>query len=67
MIKMLDLDCRTDEELKELRQNVMTSSADVATKVANIEAIDSKILGKNYKAILQDIKDGMADIDDLID
>ena len=67
MIKMLDLDCRTDEELKELRQNVMTSNADVATKVANIEAIDSKILGKNYKAILQDIKDGMADIDDLID
>ncbi len=67
MIKMLDLDCRTDEELKELRQNVMTSSADVATKVANIEAIDAKILGKNYKAILQDIKDGMADIDDLID
>ena len=67
MIKMLDLDCRTDEELKELRQNVMTSNADVATKVANIEAIDSKILGKNYKAILKDIKDGMADIDDLID
>jgi len=65
MIKMLDLDCRTDEELKRLKQSIITSDADIDTKIANIEAIDAKLLGKNYRAILEDIKAGMADIDDM--
>jgi hypothetical protein len=65
MIKMLDLDCRTDEELKRLKQSIITSDADIDTKIANIEAIDAKLLGKNYKAILEDIKAGMADLDDI--
>jgi len=30
-----------------------------------LSAIDAKLLGKNYKAILEDIKAGMADIDDM--
>jgi len=51
--------------LKRLKQSIITSDADIDTKIANIEAIDAKLLGKNYKAILEDIKAGMADIDDM--
>jgi len=67
MIKMLDLDCRTDEELRRLKQSVIISDADIDTKIANIEAIDAKLLGRNYKAVLEDIRAGMPDIDDIND
>jgi hypothetical protein len=65
MIKMLDLSNKTDKELVALKNRMKTSDADIDTKIANIEAIDAKLLGKNYKAILEDIKAGMADIDDM--
>jgi len=65
MIKMLDLSDKTDKELVTLKNRIKTSDADIDTKIANIEAIDAKLLGKNYKAILEDIKAGMADIDDI--
>jgi len=65
MIKMLDLSNKTDKELVALKNRIKISDADIDTKIANIEAIDAKLLGKNYKAILEDIKAGMADIDDM--
>jgi hypothetical protein len=65
MIKMLDLSDKTDKELVALKNRIKISDADIDTKIANIEAIDAKLLGKNYKAILEDIKAGMADIDDM--
>jgi hypothetical protein len=62
---MLDLSNKTDKELVALKNRIKISDADIDTKIANIEAIDAKLLGKNYKAILEDIKAGMADIDDM--
>jgi len=67
MIKMLDLTNKTDKELVALKNRMKTSDADIDTKIANIEAIDAKLLGRNYKAILEDIRAGMADIDDIND
>jgi hypothetical protein len=65
MIKMLDLSDKSDKELVALKNRIKISDADINTKIANIEAIDAKLLGKNYRAILEDIKAGMADIDDM--
>jgi len=65
MIKMLDLSNKSDKELVALKNRIKISDADINTKIANIEAIDAKLLGKNYRAILEDIKAGMADIDDI--
>jgi hypothetical protein len=62
---MLDLTNKTDKELVALKNRIKISDADIDTKIANIEAIDAKLLGKNYKAILADIAAGMADIDDM--
>jgi len=67
MIKMLDLSNKSDRELVALKNRIKISDADVDTKIANIEAIDAKLLGKNYRAILEDIKAGMPDIDDIND
>jgi len=67
MIKMLDLSNKSDRELVALKNRIKISDADVDTKIANIEAIDAKLLGKNYKAVLADIAAGMADIDDITD
>jgi hypothetical protein len=65
MIKMLDLSDKSDKELIALKNRIKISDADIDTKIANIKAIDAKLLGKNYRAILEDIKAGMADIDDM--
>jgi hypothetical protein len=65
MIKMLDLSDKSDKELVALKNRIKISDADIDTKIANIKAIDAKLLGKNYKAILEDIKAGMADLDDM--
>jgi len=65
MIKMLDLSDKSDKELVALKNRIKISDADINTKIANIEAIDAKLLGKNYRAILEDIKAGMADINDM--
>jgi hypothetical protein len=62
---MLDLSDKSDKELVALKNRIKISDADINTKIANIEAIDAKLLGKNYRAILEDIKAGMADIDDM--
>jgi hypothetical protein len=67
MIKMLDLSNKSDRELVALKNRIKISDADIDTKIANIEAIDAKLLGKNYRAILEDIKAGMADMDDIHD
>jgi hypothetical protein len=67
MIKMLDLSNKSDRELVALKNRIKISDADIDTKTANIEAIDAKLLGKNYRAILEDIKAGMADMDDIHD
>ncbi len=67
MIKMLDLTNKTDKELVALKNRMKTSDADIDTKIANIEAIDAKLLGRNYKAVLEDIRAGMPDIDDIND
>jgi hypothetical protein len=64
---MLDLSNKSDRELVALKNRIKISDADVDTKIANIEAIDAKLLGKNYRAILEDIKAGMADMDDIHD
>jgi hypothetical protein len=67
MIKMLDLSDKSDKELVALKNRIKISDADINTKIANIEAIDAKLLGKNYRAILEDIASGGADIDDIND
>jgi len=67
MIKMLDLSNKSDRELVALKNRIKISDADIDTKIANIEAIDAKLLGKNYRAVLEDIKAGMPDIDDIND
>jgi len=67
MIKMLDLSNKSDRELVALKNRIKISDADVDTKIANVEAIDAKLLGRDYKAILEDIKAGMPDIDDIND
>jgi len=67
MIKMLDLTNKTDKELVALKNRMKTSDADIDTKIANIEAIDAKLLGRNYKAILEDIVAGMPDMNDIHD
>jgi hypothetical protein len=67
MIKMLDLTNKTDKELVALKNRIKISDADIDTKIANIEAIDAKLLGRNYKAVLEDIVAGMPDIDDIND
>jgi hypothetical protein len=64
---MLDLSNKSDRELVALKNRIKISDADVDTKIANIEAIDAKLLGKNYRAVLEDIKAGMPDIDDIND
>jgi hypothetical protein len=64
---MLDLTNKTDKELVALKNRMKTSDADIDTKIANIEAIDAKLLGRNYKAVLEDIRAGMPDIDDIND
>jgi hypothetical protein len=67
MIKMLDLSNKSDRELVALKNRIKISDADIDTKIANIEAIDAKLLGRDYKAILEDIKAGMADMNDIHD
>jgi|GEM_PF-7110335 len=67
MIKMLDLSNKSDRELVALKNRMKTSDADVDTKIANMEAIDAKLLRRSYKAILADIVAGSADIDDIND
>jgi hypothetical protein len=64
---MLDLSDKSDKELVALKNRMKTSDADIDTKIANIEAIDAKLLGRNYKAVLEDIRAGMPDIDDIND
>jgi hypothetical protein len=64
---MLDLSNKSDRELVALKNRIKISDADIDTKIANIEAIDAKLLGKNYKAILEDIVAGMPDINDIND
>jgi hypothetical protein len=67
MIKMLDLTNKTDKELVALKNRIKISDADIDTKIANIEAIDAKLLGRNYRAILEDIVAGMPDMNDIND
>jgi len=69
-IRMYNLDDRSVNELKELLEQVKTHfNLTFEEKKANIEAINSKlgILCFNEdkrKAIIKDIEDGSADIDD---
>jgi hypothetical protein len=64
---MLDLSNKSDRELVALKNRMKTSDADIDTKIANVEAIDAKLLRRSHKAILADIVAGSADIDDIND
>ncbi len=65
-VTLLDLEHKSSEELCELLENVKTSSADVETKTANILNIEKKLgLNVDTRAIYEDIKKGMADMDGL--
>ena len=70
-LRMYNLDDKEVEELRELKEMVQTHpSLTFEEKKANIDAINSKLGVMTYNeeqtmAILKDIDDGMADIDDI--
>ena len=70
-LRMYNLEDKEVEELRELKEMVQTHPClTFEEKKANIDAINSKLGVMTYNeeqtmAILKDIDDGMADIDDI--
>lgn len=71
-LRMYDLEDKEVEELRELKEMVQTHpSLTFEEKKANLEAINSKLGVMTYNEeqrmnILKEIKDGEADIDDIV-
>ena len=65
---MIDLSKKTPAELKKLLDSVKVSDLPVDEKGKLIEDIEYRLTGRRYndKEVMQDILDGMAEIDDII-
>ena len=65
---MIDLSKKSPAELKKLLDSVKVSDLPVDEKGKLIEDIKYRLTGRRYtdKEVMQDILDGMAEIDDII-
>ena len=65
---MIDLSKKSPSELKKLLDSVKVSDLPVDEKGKLIEDIEYRLTGRRYtdKEVMQDILDGMAEIDDIV-
>jgi hypothetical protein len=65
-MKVIDLTDRTTANLTQLLENAKISNLPQEEKDELILKIEAKLeIGHNFKEILKDIQDGLADIDDM--